>query len=117
MRPLNVNETTTDCEWDVVPTSRGGSDFPQSDREHAVVLWQWAQLRLARYPTIHKQSAKLTLSDLAPPEQPQGTQEKTGDLTVMVSAIIFVPETLRSTSTPLCFLRVWDGTGSASSDP
>jgi hypothetical protein len=117
VRPLNVNETTIDCEWDVVTTSRGGSDFPQSDREDAAVLWQWAQLRLARYPTIHKQSAKLTLSDLAPPEQPQGTQEKTGDLTVMVSAIIFVPETLRSTSTPLCFLRVWDGTGSASSDP
>lgn len=91
--------------------------FDHSDRERALALWKWAQDRLTNYPTIHEPSAKLTLADLAPPEQPHVREEKTGDLTVMVSAIIIIPEVLRSTATPLCFLRVWDGTGAAASDP
>lgn len=81
-------------------------------------MWKWGQARLADYPTIHKASEKLTISDLARQDQTNDTGDsKTGDLTVMVSAILPVPEALKTTLVPLGYLRVWDGTGPPVSDP
>jgi len=79
-------------------------------------LWNWAQKRLAEYPTIHKASEKLTISNLVRQDETSSAKAKTGDLTVMVSAILPVPEGLKTTSVPLGYLRVWDGTGQPESD-
>lgn len=65
---------------------------------------------------MHKLSEKLTIADLARWDD-TSTESQTGDLTVMVSAVIPVPEGLRTTGTPLGFLRVWDGTGPGATDP
>ena len=117
VRPQNIDLTGPEHTWDIVPTAKGGTSFGKSDIERASALWQWAQGRLANYPTVYQASSKLTLADLARQEQTNVTEEKTGDLTVMISAILPVPAALKNTTTPLGYLRVWDGTGAPISDP
>lgn len=116
VRPESISSTSPQDNWDIVSTARGGTTFDQSDRERAAALWQWAQNRLANYPTIHKASETLTVSDLGRQEQ-AAAENKTGDLTVMVTAILATPKALKTTQIPLGYLRVWDGTGPPESDP
>ena len=61
-------------------------------------------------------SEKLTIAKLARQDDNRDTEEQFGDLTVMVSAILPVPEALKTTTTPMGYLRVWDGTGAPESD-
>ena len=116
IRPKNSESDVPVDEWSVTPTAKGDTTFGSEDTERAAALWHWAQSRLASHATL-KLSTKLKLSNLSRQEQCESTEETHGDLTVMISAILPVPEALKTASTPLGFLRVWDGTGTPTSDP
>lgn len=116
VRPEDTASTGPQDAWEIVKTAQGSITFDQSDRERSMALWKWAQTRLADYPTMHKASEKLTISDLARQDQSTVTEDTFGDLTLIVSAILPVPQALRVTASPLGWLRVWDGTGPPESD-
>lgn len=115
IRPKNSESDDLVDDWSIIPTAKSGTTFGTEDTERAAALWHWAQSRLASHATL-KASTKVKLSNLSRQEQREST-ETHGDLTVMVSAILPVPEALKTASTPLGFLRVWDGTGTPTSDP
>lgn len=115
VRPQNSEPNAPVNDWSINPTAMGNTIFGAEDTERAAALWHWAQARLASHPTL-KPSTKIKLSDLSRQDQREPTEETTGDLTVMVSAILHVPDGLKTASTPSGFLRVWDGTGTPTSD-
>jgi hypothetical protein len=116
VRPQSSESNAPVDDWSIISTAKGGTTFGAEDTERAAALWHWAQARLASHPTL-KPSTKMKLSDLSRQDQREATEENHGDLTVMVSAILPVPDGLKTASTPLGFLRVWDGTGTPTSDP
>lgn len=83
-------------------------------------LWKWGQKWMTNTATI-KGTEKRQLAQMR-----QQTDDGTagdpmdsalvGDFTVMITAILPMPEDLRSGITPMGFLRVWDGTGLSHSD-
>ena len=89
-------------------------------------LWRWGQKRIASVPTINS-AQQFTISSMGGQDsgfqqQVQGLQMPShqtvcGDLIAMVTAMIPVPAEQISDRTPRAFLRLWDGTGSPSSDP
>jgi hypothetical protein len=115
VRPQSSESNAPVDDWSIIPTAKDGTIFTAEDTERAAALWHWAQARLALYPTL-RSSTKMKLSDLSRQDQLESTEETYGDLTVMVSAILPVPEGLKTASTPIGFLRVWDGTGTPTSD-
>jgi hypothetical protein len=115
IRPKNSESDDLVDDWSIIPTAKSGTNFGTEDTERAAALWHWAQSRLASHATL-KASTKVKLSNLSRQDQRE-SKETHGDLTVMVSAILPVPEALKTASTPLGFLRVWDGTGTPTSDP
>lgn len=100
--------------------SPGKYSMADGDDERFQSLWRWGQYRLAHFPTI-KQSEQRTLEQMRH-QHDQGTdgvdseQNLNGDLTVMVTAIIPMPEEDRTHCTPMGWLRIWDGTGISDSD-
>jgi hypothetical protein len=60
---------------------------------------------------------RTTLADVANINTDDPDEAKDRDFTVMVTGIYPYPAELRNNSTPQGFIRVWDGTGEAPSDP
>ncbi len=95
-----------------------GTSLTPQQRARMQELWKWAQRRFLLHASM-KLAHSFKLSDM----KLQGTQssaaegEVEGDLCVMVTAIIPMPEELRQPTNPSGFLRVWDGTGPPISDP
>ena len=83
-------------------------------------LWKWGHAYLANYSTIkHSEQRNLEqvgLEDDQKHDMEDGDSDFIGDFTVMVSAIIPVPESQRNSIKAFGFLRVWDGTGPSKSD-
>jgi hypothetical protein len=115
VRPQSSESNPPVNDWSIIPTAKDDTIFGAEDTERAATLWHWAQARLASHPTL-KPSTKMKLSDLSRQDQRESTEDTHGDLTVMVSAILSVPDGLKTATTPLGFLRVWDGTGTPTSD-
>lgn len=78
-------------------------------------LWRWGQRRLSSHPTMSP-NCKISISGL---DQPIDNVEMsvTGDLTVVVTAILPCPNHLRRRDTPRGYIRLWDGSGPPRSDP
>lgn len=88
--------------------------------ERIGMLWRWGQKRFLQHATM-KQSHKFSIAEMLPQENRQtewyGNENaaKRGDITVIVTAILMVPEEMEKPR-PRIFLRVWDGTGPPTSD-
>jgi hypothetical protein len=82
-------------------------------------MWHWAQRRFMLHATM-KIAHRFRLSDMRLPDSTQmenyDDENRRGDLTVMVAAILPIAEEQLSGVTPRGFLRVWDGTGIPKSD-
>lgn len=92
--------------------------LPPEQRARMETLWRWAQRRFLLHASM-KLAHSFKLCDM----KLQGTTssvtgtEVEGDLCVMVTAVIPIPDELRQPTNPSGFLRVWDGTGPPISDP
>jgi hypothetical protein len=101
--------------WKVYPTAPGSVPFTESDERRSRTLWHWARGWVQENATINPDHC-FTLADV--PKISEGDEEhlKDRDITVMVTGKYAYPGPPDGIS-PKGFLRVWDGTGFAPSDP
>jgi hypothetical protein len=106
--------------WTILPTAKMEFSLSDEDERRMRDLWQWGQGRLRTFPSM-KSEQSFKLCDMQRQDHSHfeyyGDDSTRGDLTVMVAAIIPVPDGERSRVSARGFLRVWDGTGFPSSDP
>ena len=109
------------ARWTIEPTASKEYHFETSDEQRAQNLWHWGQKLIERQPTMLHDENKFTLgniSHLTEEDDRSGAPRiRDRDLTVMVTAKIPYPATERTSISAYGFLRVWDGTGQAPSDP
>jgi hypothetical protein len=101
-------------DWDILSTANNTFTFSPSDETRAKQLWNWAQERLGSHSTINVEH-QFTLASIVANEDNGHLQDQ--DLTVMVTAKFPFPLNARSAVMPRGFLRVWDGTGTSTTDP
>lgn len=102
-------------EWKIFPTSLETFSFDPLDAERTQKLWLWGQDFIKTFPTMKPQHS-FTLAEMNAINASDEEHLKDRDITVMIAGIFPYP-TLPSGATPRGFLRVWDGTGIAPSDP
>lgn len=116
----SVEDPTTTTALALFPTDAENFVTNDAMKGHMLDFWRRSQRRFMLHPTMKPEHC-FKLSDLSPANNLQllSSEEtnRRGDLTVMVAAIIPVPENCVSSITPRGFLRVWDGTGPPISDP
>jgi len=114
----NPNHHEEEARWKVEPTACKEYHFETLDEQRSQNLWNWGQKLIEEQPTMHQADHKCTLrcmSRLTEGDADQITGDL--DLTVMVTAILPLRD-VEVTSISACgLLRVWDGTGDATSDP
>lgn len=113
----NVQDPAATTEWTVLLTSQT-SQVSQVEQERMQELWTWGQKRILSHPTM-KEENSFKLCDVMHQDSNVMTTETglNGDITVMVSAVLPIPDHQLTGVSPRGFLRVWDGTGTPDSDP
>lgn len=115
----NVQDPAATTQWTVLSTSQT-SQVSQAEQKRMQTLWTWGQKRILSHPTMKPENS-FKLGDVMHQESAMmaSTQSEIagGDITVMVSAILPIPEHELTAVSPRGFLRVWDGTGTPDSDP
>jgi hypothetical protein len=114
-----VNDPTNTTELSYYPTDVENTVLTSKSKEYMRAMWLQTQERFMTGRIMNKEHC-FRLSDLRMPQAthaPSSSSDSTqGDLTVMISAIIPLPEENKSGVTPRGFLRVWDGSGLSISD-
>jgi hypothetical protein len=109
-------------EWQRYATARKSLSFSDEDERYFKELWHWGQSQLASKPLLHTVE-RFQIGDMCPSERDDLTTKdafppfKQGDVIAMVVAIQPDRHRLSNSSTPVGYLRLWDGTGSTASDP
>jgi Telomeric single stranded DNA binding POT1/CDC13 len=112
-----VNDPANTTELSYYPTDLENTVLTSKSKEYMLEMWLQTQERFMTGRIMNKEHC-FRLSDLRMPNAaPISSSDSTqGDLTVMISAIIPLPEENKSGVTPWGFLRVWDGSGPSISD-
>jgi hypothetical protein len=113
-----VRKASDGEDWTVAPTATNSYVFTDQDETLSRELWHWSHSLIRKNATI-KAEHRFTLADIARLEEQEDHDDKVRDrdLTVMVTGKYPYPTEERTGVTPCGFLRVWDGTGVAPSDP
>jgi hypothetical protein len=109
-----VRKTEPD-EWKMFPTALNTFSFDSLDAERTQKLWLWGQNFIKEFSTINQQHC-FTLAEMNAINDSDEEHLKDRDITVMIAGVFPYPE-MPSGVNPRGFLRVWDGTGIAPSDP
>ena len=78
-------------------------------------LWKYGQKLLLNHPTINPKF-RTRIENICPYTD-NTSDEKYGDVIVMIARFIPFPSSLLTSNSPKGFLRVWDGTGPPVTDP
>lgn len=102
--------TTTRCEWEL-----SGCQKRPLDTSRVGELWRYGQRLLLNRPTINPKF-RTRIENICPYTDNE-SEEKYGDIIVMIARFIPYPSSRLTSNSPRGFLRVWDGTGPPATDP
>jgi len=113
------NNPTNLADFSASHAVRNEYQANEEELDHVQDLWLWGLRRILYHPTI-KLSQSFQICDMTTQDVHEVLafpDDLTGDMTVMIAAIIPFPTRQMTDHTPHGYLRLWDGTGRPASDP